>query len=298
MSLGSLINNIETNFKSRVNEIGRLQKINNSKRNKIIRALSIAETKNKDKLIESFRSEKQECLSQLTVLQKSNMGSSIEIGSLTNQLNAKEGSFSELSKRVKISDNFIKKDTLTSRLIKELDVFILKIKNTKKIALEKRILDSLNLLMHKKSFIKKVKVEIYNDIIDIELFNVKGIKINKEEFSEGEKQLYATSLLKALVEESDVQFPVFVDSPLQKFDEQHTENILTEFYPSISDQVVVFPLLNKELSEKEYLKIQDKISNTIIINNIDEESSELVRVKPKELFKMNMKLNNKVEAYV
>jgi len=56
--------------------------------------------------------------------------------------------------------------------------------------------------------------------------------------------------------------------------------------------------MNKELSEKEYLKIQDKISNTIIINNIDEESSELVRVKPKELFKMNMKLNNKVEAYV
>ena len=152
--------------------------------------------------------------------------------------------------------------------------------------------------MHKKSFVNKVEVKISDDIIDIELFSSRGIKINKEDFSEGEKQLYATSLLKALVEESNIQFPVFVDSPLQKFDEQHTENVITKFYPSISDQVVIFPLLNKELSENEYNKIKDRISNTIIINNKDEDSSELVKVNVDDLFKMNEMLNNKVEKYV
>lgn len=296
-SLGAIINNIETNYKSRVKEISRLLKINNSERNKSIRALSSAETKNKDKLIENIRSKKEICLSSIDKLQKENLYNSEKIGSLSNVYNAKQGSLKELSKKVKTAKSLLKKDELTARLISQLDEFILKIKNTKKIALQKRILNSLNLLMHKKSFIKNVKVIISEDIIDIELYNIRGKRINKEDFSEGEKQLYATSLLKALVEESNIKFPVFVDSPLQKFDEKHTENIITKFYPSISDQVVVFPLLNKELSEIEYSKIKNKISNTIIINNKDEESSELVKVNIDELFSMNMKLNKK-EKYV
>ena len=298
LGLSSLINNIETNYLSRVKEISRLVKINNSERNKVVRTLSNAETKNKDKVVESIRLEKSNCLAKLEIIQDENIKNYQQIGMLSNQLNAKQGSFKELSKKVKISENLIKKDKLTTRLIKQLDVFILKIKNTKKVALEKRILDSLHLLMHKKSFVNKVEVKISDDIIDIELFSARGIKINKEDFSEGEKQLYATSLLKALVEESNIQFPVFVDSPLQKFDEQHTENVITKFYPSISDQVVIFPLLNKELSEREYNKIKDRISNTIIINNKDEDSSELVKVNVDDLFKMNEMLNNKVEKYV
>ena len=298
LGLSSLMNNIETNYLSRVKEIGRLVKINNSERNKVVRTLSNAETKNKDKVVESIRLEKSNYLAKLEIIQDENIKNYQQIGMLSNQLNAKQGSFKELSKKVKISENLIKKDKLTSRLIKQLDVFILKIKNTKKVALEKRILDSLHLLMHKKSFVNKVEVKISDDIIDIELFSARGIKINKEDFSEGEKQLYATSLLKALVEESNIQFLVFVDSPLQKFDEQHTENVITKFYPSISDQVVIFPLLNKELSENEYNKIKDRISNTIIINNKDEDSSELVKVNVDDLFRMNKMLNNKVEKYV
>ena len=296
--LSALVNNIETNYLSRVKDIARQVKINNSRLNKVIRALSNAETKNKDKVVESIRIEKKSCLAQLDVLQNNNINNYQQIGVLSNQLNAKEGSFKELSKKVKISENLIKKDELTTRLIQQLDVFILKIKSTKKVALEKRILDSLHLLMHKKSFVNKVEVKISDDIIDIELFSARGKKINKEDFSEGEKQLYATALLKALVEESNIKFPVFVDSPLQKFDEQHTENIITKFYPSISDQVVVFPLLNKELSEKEYNKIKDKISNAIIINNKDEESSELIKVNVDRLFEMNEVLNKKQEEYV
>ena len=298
LGLFSLINNIKTNYLSRVKEINRLVKINNSERNKIVRMLSNAETKNKDKVVESIRKEKRTCLAKLEIINDENIKKHQQIGMLSNQLNAKQSSFKELSKKVKISENLIKKDKLTNRLVNQLDVFILKIKNTKKVALEKRILDSLHLLMHKKSFVNKVEVKISNDIIDIELFSSRGIKINKEDFSEGEKQLYATSLLKALVEESNIKFPVFVDSPLQKFDEQHTENVITKFYPSISDQVVIFPLLNKELSESDYNKIKNRISNTIVINNKDEDSSELVKVNINDLFKMNEMLNNKVDKYV
>lgn len=298
MQLSSLINNINTNYNSRLKDIKRLININSSNYHKVIRKLYRAEIKSKDELIQDIRSQKDIVDEKISTLEQENFKLSIEIGSKTNQLNAKLSSFNELSKKVKISTNLQKKNELATRLISQLDDFLQKIKNNKKFALEKRILDSLNLLMHKNSFIKNVSVDISDDIIEINLYNSSDELINKDEFSEGEKQLYATSLLKALVEESNINFPVFVDSPLQKFDEKHTENIISDFYPSISDQVVIFPLLNKELSEKEYEKIKRKISSAIIINNIDEYASQLVRVEPDELFAKNKELNKVIPDYV
>jgi hypothetical protein len=86
--------------------------------------------------------------------------------------------------------------------------------------------------------------------------------------------MYATALLRGLVEESDIQFPVFIDSPMQKFDEQHAENIVKYFYPNISDQVVIFPLINNELKEKEFNILSKHVAQTYLITNIDEYQSE------------------------
>ena len=106
--------------------------------------------------------------------------------------------------------------------------------------------------MHKEDFIGKVEVVINGEIMDIELYSPDEKIINKDSLSKGEQQLYATSILKALVDESGIQFPVFIDSPLQKFDKSHATKIITEFYPQISKQVVLLPLLYKELTAKEY----------------------------------------------
>jgi hypothetical protein len=85
--------------------------------------------------------------------------------------------------------------------------------------------------MHKEDFIGRVEVVIEGEDMDINLYNVSDSLINKDSLSKGEQQLYATSILKALVDESGIQFPVFIDSPLQKFDKSHATKIITEFYP-------------------------------------------------------------------
>ena len=92
-----------------------------------------------------------------------------------------------------------------------LDSFILNLKVKKKTLLEKNILSELNRLMHKKNFVKKVEVTIDQDLIDIDLFDSRLELINKDGLSKGEQQLYATALLKALVQESNINFPVFID---------------------------------------------------------------------------------------
>jgi DNA sulfur modification protein DndD len=121
--------------------------------------------------------------------------------------------------------------------------------------------------MHKTDFIGKVDVIIADDMIDINLYSKDNTLIKKESLSKGEQQLYATSLLKALVEESGIQFPVFIDSPLQKFDKNHANKIITEFYPSISKQVILFPLLHKELTKSELETMKPYINSVFLIKN-------------------------------
>jgi DNA sulfur modification protein DndD len=145
--------------------------------------------------------------------------------------------------------------------------------------------------MHKENFIEDVSVEIKEDIIDINLIDKNGDLIEKDTLSKGEQQLYATALLKSLVDESGIQFPIFIDSPLQKFDKRHSKNILTEFYPSISKQVILFPLLEKELTEKEYSLLIPHIAQTFIIENKDGKSV-LVECESTQLFNEIEKKNN------
>ena len=152
-------------------------------------------------------------------------------------------------------------------MIIELSTFLVSLKQEKKFSLERRIKGVLNNLMHKEDFIGKVEVIINGEDMDIELYTVDEKLINKDSLSKGEQQLYATSILKALVDESGIQFPVFIDSPLQKFDKSHATKIITEFYPQISKQVVLFPLLYKELTADEYEVMKPLVNATYLIKN-------------------------------
>jgi DNA sulfur modification protein DndD len=138
--------------------------------------------------------------------------------------------------------------------------------------------------MHKKDFIVNVRVNIVDDVMDIDLLDKNDTIIDKDSLSKGEQQLYATALLKALVDESGIKFPVFIDSPLQKFDKFHSKNIIKEFYPSISEQVVLFPLLEKELSENEYELLKPNLNKAFLIHN-DNGSSILKPIPVNNLFK-------------
>ena len=138
---------------------------------------------------------------------------------------------------------------------------------------------------HKTNLVKKVIVDINGngDDVDICLFGYDDKKIDNSILSMGERQMFASALLSALVDETAIEFPVFIDSPMQKFDPQHTKNVLTKFYPNVSKQVILFPLLKKELTEEEYQYIQPIVNKSYLINN-EKDGSHFVEVKPENLF--------------
>lgn len=220
-----------------------------------------------DEIIKEIRKQKDEIEESIRHIEEQKRQLLLEQGSLSQQIATIQKQISELSKRVSLDDSDVKKDALSEQLISELDEFLRKLKSDKKQLLEQRIKDIMNSLMHKEDFIADVAVNLIDDGLDIELYDTNGRIIHKDSLSKGEQQLYATSLLKALVDESGMDFPVFIDSPLQKFDKSHSQKIITEFYPTISKQVVLFPLLHKELSEAELDQMKPLVKSAFIIKN-------------------------------
>ena len=206
-----------------------------------------------------------------------------QIGTLNKDLKVLKKQLSEVAKHVKVDKADKEKDIIAERLICELTTFLFELREKRKFALEKKIMSGIDVLMHKADFIHDVRIDLQNDIIEIELLDKVGESISKEKLSKGEQQLYATAILKALVEESGIEFPVFIDSPLQKFDSIHSHNIITKFYPNVSKQVVIFPLLGKELSENEYEALLPNVNRVYVIENEDGCSS-FRKVDPNKLF--------------
>lgn len=286
----TLLNNIKLSFRESFKRINGDYNQTKNELTSVRRKIKEAEANQEDPIIADYRKHKEDLEKEIIRIDGTIDSLNREIGEHTNEKAQKGKKIEELSKKLEVSAANKEKDETAGKLIIELKDFIEKFKKQKKKSLEEQILKGLNTLLHKKGFIKKVEVEIIGEDIDIILKNSRGEEIKKESLSKGEQQMYATALLRGLVEESDIQFPIFIDSPMQKFDDRHAENIVKYFYPNISDQVVIFPLINKELTEREYEMLYNNVAKTFIINNIHEDQSEFLEIEPNMFFKTYSKM--------
>lgn len=277
-------NNIKTTFLSQFNAIVKEEKINRALLSRIKKKIKEGEARKDNHLARQFRDEKTKADDSIkTLSQKKNILLE-ELGGLRLKLTSHKKVRSEYEKNFNLVETDKKKYDVTQKLLIKINELIIRIKQDKKYSLQKSVTLGLNKLMHKKDFISNVRVNIIDDVMDIDLLDRKGVVIDKDSLSKGEQQLYATALLKALVDESGIKFPVFIDSPLQKFDKFHSKNIIKEFYPSISEQVVLFPLLEKELSEREYELLKPNLNRVFLIQN-SEQGSEIIPTRVNDLFK-------------
>lgn len=259
--------NITTTFRSEFEHLAEDYKKNKQILERNSRRLSNIQSKENDEVIKDIRKKKNEIEEAIQDQEKSIRLLHEDLGTISQDLATTTKQISELSKIVSLDDRDSKKDKIAEQLVNELSLFLSSLKQEKKYSLEHRIKTILNNLMHKEDFIGRVEVVISGEDMDIDLYSIDNQIINKDSLSKGEQQLYATSILKALVDESGIQFPVFIDSPLQKFDKSHATKIITEFYPQISKQVVLFPLLYKELTPEEYEVMKPLVNSTYLIKN-------------------------------
>lgn len=263
----AIYGNITTTYKSEFTRLTDDYRKNKQVLERNSRRLANINNKENDELIKRLRFEKNQLEELIEQKDLELRQTHEEYGTLNQELATVSKQISELNKKLCLDDSDEKKDQIAATLIEELSTFLIFLKQEKKYSLERRIKSVLNSLMHKEDFIGRVEVVINGEDMDIELYTTDDTHISKDSLSKGEQQLYATSILKALVDESGIQFPVFIDSPLQKFDKSHAVKIITEFYPKISKQVILFPLLYKELTLEEFDIMKPLINATYLIEN-------------------------------
>ncbi|NGM67310.1 MULTISPECIES: DNA sulfur modification protein DndD [Sphingobacterium] len=265
----AILFNIQNGFKSQFTNIVQEDKNNRLAISRVYYKLKQAEARKDNPLAQKLREDKEKIDQRIFQLATDKGKLEEESNNLEIQLAVNHRVLSEYEKKFELIDADRAKSEVTQQLLARINLIIQRIKEDKKYSLQKSILLGLRRIMHKNDFVKDVKVNVEGDVMDIDLLDKNGHVIDKESLSKGEQQLYATALLKALVDESGIQFPVFIDSPLQKFDKFHSQNIIKEFYPTISDQVVLFPLLEKELSEIEYDSLKENVNNVYVIDNME-----------------------------
>lgn len=244
-----------------------------------------AEKHSENDYIQELRNRKKNLDDGIASLMQANADMTVKKRGLFDEIVANKKQKEILSKKIDVSNKNKAVDNEAGKLICTIQKFLIRFKDEKKRALEQKLTTKLHQYLHKDNLVKNVVVDINGngDDVDINLYDFDDRKIDKGNLSMGERQMFASALLGALVEETEIEFPVFIDSPMQKFDPSHTRNVLTKFYPKVSKQVVLFPLLMKEMTEEEYNMIEPLVSKSYLIENNDKNSS-FTSVKPEELF--------------
>ena len=100
----------------------------------------------------------------------------------------------------------------------------------------------------------------------VSILDSEGNELPKESFSTGEKQIYISCLIKAILKDAIQNFPIFIDTPLGRLDREHIENILKDYYSELSSQVVLLAT-NNEITPRRFNSIVSKVAKSYLIVN-------------------------------
>ncbi len=199
-----------------------------------------------------------------------------EIGELENELEhlktleAQQKSFIVM-KNTKIRDNLTKRYADKKRIsgleigtnVQDvLEDYSNLLRRKKLVLLERYILDGLKMLLHKKDFIEKVSID--KETFEVKLFKGNDDEITKNMLSKGELQMYATAVVWALAKTSGRPLPFMIDTPLARLDEEHRTNLVENFYPNASHQIIILST-DSEINNSHYQKLKPHIAKSFVI---------------------------------
>lgn len=258
-------------FETTIEEFNKTR-INLSELNK---TLSKVDADMEDELILDYSSKKETADYNITENNRKIGENNQQINKLKGDIIRLNQQLSVLVKKVDVNAQNKVKIKESQKYIDVLNLFLEEQKNKHKDSLEKTILSELKILMHKlgseensSKFIEDVKVTILasGQGMKITLLDQDDNEIRKESLSSGEKQIYISCLIKAILNESIQSLPIFIDTPLGRLDEEHRDNITKKYYPSLSEQVVLLST-NSEITPKRHKDISANISKSYLLFN-------------------------------
>jgi len=160
---------------------------------------------------------------------------------------------------LRTGENLEDRLTLVNKVHGVLGKFLIDLTTEKIFELEKLIVSRFNELIRKPDLVKNVAID--PESFTISLRNTEETIISKESLSAGEKQMFAIAVLWALRQLSGRPFPVVIDTPLGRLDSEHRNNLVEDYFPRVSHQVIILST-DTEVDEKYFELLEPYISHS------------------------------------
>lgn len=91
------------------------------------------------------------------------------------------------------------------------------------------------------------------------------VEIDKEQLSNGEKQIFVMSLYWAMMKQSKNELPYIIDTPFARIDTEHRANITEYFFKNLPGQLIILST-NEELSSEHMQAMRNQISHVYMLD--------------------------------
>lgn len=126
----------------------------------------------------------------------------------------------------------------------------------------RQMTSAIQSMAHRNDYLREVRID---DVGNVELLAPDGRDLRQLDLSAGEKQIFTQALFSAVASVSERDFPLVVDTPLGRLDDQHRLNVLKHL--ASRDGQVILISTDTEVVNQYLDAIRAKIAKTYIIRN-------------------------------
>lgn len=117
--------------------------------------------------------------------------------------------------------------------------------------------------------------EILPDVNDNEKV-ILPVEIDKDSFSNGEKQIFIMALYYSIVKLGNHEIPFIIDTPFARIDTEHRQNIAKYFFNELKGQLFILST-NEEITSEHINLLHDKISIQYLLENTNNKKTVILR---------------------
>jgi len=118
-------------------------------------------------------------------------------------------------------------------------------------------------LLHKQQLFERVVIDPEN--FSINLIDQAGTVLPKDRLSEGEKQIFAISVLWGLSQASARPLPAIIDTPMGRLNSEHRNQLVERYFPHASHQVIILST-DTEIEEHYFEQLKPSVPRAYHLN--------------------------------
>jgi DNA sulfur modification protein DndD len=138
--------------------------------------------------------------------------------------------------------------------------------------LSQSVTESFRFLLRKATLVQRVLIDPHT--FAVTLYDDQGRAVPKQRLSEGEKQIFAVSVLWGLSRAAARPLPAIIDTPMARLDSTHRDKLVERYFPHASHQVIVLST-DTEIEQRYFQALQPHIARAYHLN-YDEQTKSTV----------------------